>query len=499
MKENMTTSRVALICCFLFLLISLIRINAPFTNASHERQYQTVEMGQSLIARTGATVWMPRAAFANYSHPEQEYTVVRLEVPFHAAFGALLARVTGEAPWVWRSISILASLLSIILATFVFCHFVPEGGGFLAGALFSSAPLLLHYGQVPMPDILCTLGMITSFAVACLFKTHKFYFKVILSALAFAAALLGKPSILPFALPICVFLFVPEDRRLEKKNFLPFCLWCAIALAPLLIWVFGSLHDPPGTMNLFSLSTHEQRGFPGDLRDPMFFVRVFSYLTLFGVGPLGFLLSARGLCFISKSKTKNLLIAALISILSTYMGMTRYMWREPQYTLPVLFWLSLFAAYGWMYRPRILRLKLVFACLGICQLMTLAWATVDLKSDRVPNHAELQGLTRFLDKNAKILQVSPSYGATPSGLLQRTTLFYVPRSTKTQESLDFYRKRSYTHVLFWDYTLRGNPLNKERRVVRARELEPELWNFAHSNLKLVYESEHVSLFALSPK
>src|SRR5262245_51728315 len=136
-RDALTPGRSALACGAMFLAIGLPGINAEFTSAFHERQYQTVEMGQSLLAGGGATVWSPRVPIANAAQPELGYTTVRLEFPLHAALGAPVARIAGDRPWVWRSISILASLVLIVLASCAFDREIGGAGGAVATALFA--------------------------------------------------------------------------------------------------------------------------------------------------------------------------------------------------------------------------------------------------------------------------------------------------------------------------------------------------------------------------
>src|SRR5262249_28299982 len=143
-----------------------------------------------------------------------------------------------------------------------------------------------------------------------------------------------------------------------------------------------------------------------------------------------------------------------------------------QYSLPILFWLGLLAAFGVQQTKkhflipahRIILLSLVLLHNGVA-----AWAVLDLKADRFPHYGDLVKAQALLPPRARVIQVSASYGATPTYALSRPTIAYDGEGEAPLRSLHFYRRLGYSHLLFFDYSLRGHPLHRERTWINGTE------------------------------
>lgn len=466
-------------------------MNRPLTDASYERQVQTSGMSRSVLQEGWSAIWTPKVNFANHKYPSAEPTVIRYEFPFHALLSWPLHKVFGEQPWVGRLVSIFFSILCLYFLWQLTLQFFPNQNyqQRFAFWLLSSTPIFLYYGQAPMPDVISLAGLLMSIAFA-----HKK--QILYSAMAFAFALLAKPSALPFALPV-VLLFYRQDKEYLKQ----FVLWNVISVLPLLLWSAGALKDPLGSWNLLQAMTDaDHKGFPHDLMDSQFYFKVAAYLCFFGVGVFSFLAIPSLQSILSNGSSKALFyIGAVISCLFVYIMNCRYMWREPQYTLPVLFFVVLFLTEGSSFllkRKHIIN-KLGLALLVVVHTYMVFYALRDLRSDRVPHLKEIAELQNVLPVDAKVLQVSPSFGAAPSFYLKRRTLLFVRNPGQSiAENLDAYRALGYTHLLFMDYTLRDAQNPHSRQWIKATHLHPDLLHIAQSLLVEEASSEHVILYSL---
>jgi hypothetical protein len=516
-KKLLALPRVYLGTGFVFCLVGLYQIDGPYTDAFHERQNQVAEVSRNIYQAGLRSSWQPRARFGNPDNPGLGYTVLRLEYPFHGISSGLLYHVFGESPWVGRAVSIVLSLLAFWFALRVYAALAGDRAATIGLVLFALAPLTLHCGQVPMPDIVCTLGMIGSMALAisdraCGDRPRA----VVASALLFMVALLGKPSIAPYALPIFVSL-ISFDHGIGW-NLKRLSLWLAIAFALPIVWASLSVFDPVGTLTSLKMAgdpTHKRN--IKDLMSIYFYIRIVSYIVFFGVGPLGVLLAALGVRSALRDGRVLLTGAVGFSVAFVYCTIARLMWREPQYTLPVLFWIGLYASLGarsllsgeagWLRRP------LLLVPLIVLQVGGMILATLDLKADRYPHYGELVAIQRVLPPGAKVVQISDSYGATPTYALSRTTIQFggaAPRisfspaqsvggPTSTQDPLPELRSLhclGYDYLIFIDYTFRGRLFGNDRRWVQGRTLQPDLHRLAEQHFDKIFESPHATLYKL---
>jgi hypothetical protein len=483
-----------------FVLIGLPQFRAPFmTSASHERQNQTVGLELSANQGFGGFWREPRVPFSVASAPELPFSGLRYEFPFPA----LLATVARKASWpegwsFYVLLSMLCSLSGSWCLILVLRHWsVPEVSSRAAAALWLFSPLVLHYGQNAMPDI---------FAV--FFMAGALYLMVVRSSVLgssslFAVALLAKPNIGPFALPFAAWIATDPSGSWPNR-FLQLAFWGLLPTLLLGIWLLISRNDAPHVQNLLTLLNAGQldAGYASFLSPGVWF-RLASYPTFFGIGAVGMLalLVSRPTEPIPP-RVRWLFLAALLSSMICYARFTRFMWREPQYTLPLLFWLTLFvglrSASLFERSVRFERARSAFMFAAVVQVMVSALLAMDLKASRAPDDGELRDLRDAVRVSSRVLTLSPSYGASSSIWLGKNTLEYYAVSGSPEASLETFQRLGFSHFVMFDYSLRAGISFRERTWTNVAALQPALVRYLEQQRREIYRGAHSRVFSLTP-
>jgi hypothetical protein len=144
----------------------------------------------------------------------------------------------------------------------------------------------------------------------------------------------------------------------------------------------------------------------GDLLNLKFFRRPLLCLFPFGCGILGGL-SLLAAPWNSRARMHPWLKGAVaLAIISNY-GLERITWVEPQYSLPVLFWVVVAASFG--VRPLLDKLGRSLAgqsIVGLAMVLHIALATISvayLKSPRVTNIRDIEAASRLIPTGARVL------------------------------------------------------------------------------------------------
>jgi hypothetical protein len=483
-----------------FVLIGLLHLRDPFlTSASHERQNQTVGLEMSATQGLSGFWREPRVLFSSASAPELPYSGLRFEFPFPA----LLATIAGRAGWpegksFYVLLSLVCSLVSAWFLLLVLRHWqVPEHAGVAAGILWLFSPLVLHYGQIPMPDIFATCFMSAALYLNVVRSS------VFISSLLFAIALLAKPNVGPFAFPFASWIL--SDSTLSWPNRLVrIACWGILPTLFLGIWLLLSRHDAPHVQNLLTLlQVGQLDAGAGGLLLPGVWIRMASYLTFFGIGAVGLLaLVVSRRTDAIPPRTRWLFLAALLSAIFCYARFTRFMWREPQYTLPLLFWLTLFVGLRSASLFDRLRgskgLRAAFQVAAVAQVVVTTALTMDLKASRAPADEELSHLRDAVRTSRRVLTLSPSYGASSSIWLGKNTLEYFAASQSPEASLETFERLGFSAFVVFDYSLRAGISFQARTWTDVAALQPALIKYLEGNRREIYRGRHSRVFSLTP-
>src|ERR1700722_14236731 len=146
----------------LFVVVLLFDLDPPFLSAHNERQNQSFDMARHVYRDGWSSVLIPKVSFIFEGYGELHYSPVLLEFPFHGLIAWPLVGVTGHERAVARLTSGLCSLAAIQILYWIMRFWLPPFASVLGTAIWALSPLVLHFGQLPMPDILCTTGILAS-------------------------------------------------------------------------------------------------------------------------------------------------------------------------------------------------------------------------------------------------------------------------------------------------------------------------------------------------
>lgn len=471
-------------------LLAATQIARPPVTAFMERQAQTLLLVRQACSKGAvALLTRPTLPFGFWHGSDSNVDIVcRYEVPVHA-LGALVLRPFG------LSEVVAAHLVSLLFGVITLVAFVGALRTLGVSArsqrlglwILAWSPLFLMLSASPMPDIV-SIGF---YSLALLWTLRR---RVLGSAIWCSAALLAKASIAPFLLPLFIWLFW-GGWPVAKATVKDAVIWLIVALVPVAGWSALAFSDGTASWNLWeAFSSGEKQTFPGALLTGGFYLGVGAYIVVLGIGFAGLAGVAKGVAGIARRfPAFGAGIAA--SLLFVLLFMSHYMMGEPQYTLPVLFLACLVAALGFDAIPG----RKIILGLIVLWIPVQAIAVWDLWMDRCPDAAVLLAAGRAMPADARILQVSPSSGAVPSYWLNRPVSAIERMEDAPELALRKCVRAGFTHLVFIDYTIRGNALIPGARdPVPAADLDRELWDWSSAHLPRGFAGPGVTVFDLKP-
>ncbi len=230
------------------LLLRLYKIENPIADWHSWRQADTASVSKE-YAKGGINLLYPRYHDISTTQTRlfnpQGYRFV--EFPIYNAIHASLANNFQLISFdIWgRLLSVLASLISVFLIFFIGKRFIGIWGGVLASAFLALLPYNIYFSRVVLPEPFATALALISLWFFIQFydtdKIHQLYF----SAAFFALALLVKPFVIFYALPIA-YLAVKKYGLKEIFKNLHLGLSFILAVIPILLWRFWMSQFPQG-------------------------------------------------------------------------------------------------------------------------------------------------------------------------------------------------------------------------------------------------------------
>ncbi|MDB6108557.1 MAG: hypothetical protein JWR69_307 [Pedosphaera sp.] len=447
----------------LFLLTALFQLDAPFIAAHNERQNQTYDMARHVFHEGWRAVLTPKVSFSLPGYEWRPFTIAQLEVPFHGLLGWPLARVAGHERMVVRLVSIAFALVSIQLLYLILRCWLKPAAATVGTAVWTTAPLVLHFGQVPMPDILCTTGILAAFFFALRGKLWA-------SSGCFLFAVLAKTSVLAFGLPILVALLAARKCQCARDCFRCSILWGLAPLLGLSAWIALGLLAPPTPWTVLTIIT--ERGDFGALARPSFYIFVLGCLLPFGMGILGALGFASAMLKKTPGMNPWIKWALIVANVFYLVSVVRKI-PEPQYTLPLLAWAVVAASFGFQslidrLGGGILWRAALGAALGLHVLVVVIFAC-DVKASRVPNFTEIESVAGMLPVDARVVVVYRYYGASPAVWLNRN-VFAIDNLPELEAELPKLQALGFNHLVILDLESRHHDISRTGLVALARRL-----------------------------
>jgi len=502
-----------------FFATALFGLNAPLTTMHFVRQCQTFDVAQHIFRDGWSSVLAPKASFSQQINPFElfsplpvpspRFTIIHLEFPFHGLFGWPAALIFPNHDLiVVRLVSVAFAMLSIAIVHLVLRHWLPPYPALAGTALWTTVPLVLYFGQVTTPDILATTGMTLAFLLALRGQIAG-------SSGAFLFALLAKLSIIVYGLPILVALLIARDCRSLGEFVKISLLWGALPLFGEMVWLSLGLHDPPDSWEVIGGSFS-----PGDyghihladLRDSSFYLSAALFLFPFGCGIIGI----TGLCFALANRPRNMNLflkgSILIAILFNYV-FERIVWREPQYSVPVLFWVVLAASFGF---PRLIEKyregklwRLLLPGLVVAQAAMVCMSLVFLKAPRAPNLRDIEAGAQLTPPDARVVVYAGISCTVPPVWLKRNTVQLYPFAgldpkilNSFANELQGFQKNGFNYLMVFDTQdhLRSNVLTHSEKLYSSNDTSPTspIRRFFDDRYKIIFKGDHVILYSLVP-
>ncbi len=465
-RRERRARRWVLIFQILFMLVLLLDLDGPFLSAHNERQNQTFDMSRHVFRDGWRSVITPKVSYSGWGFEKQPYTAALLEVPFHGLIGWPLALVTSHERAVTRLISTAFALLSIQLMYGIMRFWLPAAAAAAGAGVWATAPLILHFGQIPMPDIICTAGLLAAFWFALRGNLAA-------SSGSFLFTLLAKLSVIVFGLPILTALLVARQCR-TKRDFVRISIvWGWLPLCGLLLWEYVLYHfAPPTRMSVMQIMS--DRGSWSNLVRFTFNKFVFGTTVGFGLGVLGCV----GLFFAAREKGHAMNPWVKWAIIGANVFFFLFVIRkvpEPQYLLPTLAWCVMAAGFGFSYLIETAwsnrKWRMALGAGLVLHLAVAALLTIDLKASRVPNFADIQHVAKLLPADARVLVLYRYYGASPAVWLDRNVLAVgVSVPSMFPGACEVARRAGFTHLLILDIESWHDDASKDGPLALAMRL-----------------------------
>jgi hypothetical protein len=451
----------------LFVGVMLFQLDAPFLSAHNERQNHTFEMARHVFHDGWRSIVTPKVSdtVTTPGYETQRYTAVLQEVPFHGVIGWPLALFTSHERAVVRLVSTAFALIAIQLLYWIIRAWLPPAPSAAGAALWAMAPLTLHFGQAPVPDILCTAGMLAAFWFAQRGKLPA-------SSGCFLFAILAKLSVIPFGLPVLVALLVARDCR-SVRSFARLSLaWGWAPLLGLLMWHAALKWFAPPTVMTLGLIL-QSRGSSANLVSASFYKFLVGCFFPFGLGVLGFAGTVFALRPQPAKMDPRIKWAVIYSNLF-YLVSVLVKIAEPQYMLPVLAWGAVAASFGFNLLLDKLRSsaawRIGFGALLAMHVLVAVAFTIDLKASRVPEYPDIERAARLLPPEARVVVVYRYLaGCSPVVWLNRNTIT-VWEAAGMAKRFSELRRFGFTHVLIMDVESWHNDQSAEGPLALARRL-----------------------------
>ena len=444
-----------------FLAIALFNLDGPFLSYHYERQNQTFDTACHVFNEGWNSVFTPKTSFSFPGYEARPFTVARQEVPFHGVLAWPLVKVFGHARAAVRVISILFALWSIRLLYLILRQWLGPGMALAGAALWSFSPMLLHFGTIPMPDILCTAGILAAFWFASNNNLPA-------SSGCFLFAILAKISIIVFGLPVLTALLVARNcKTLQECARAAFC-WGVIPLIGIISWLSLEFMDPDTPWTIAKMM--ERQGSEHPLLTAKFYEFVLAILIPYGLGFIGIL--GVGVALAKKCASQinpwvkwTLLVSNFLYIILVVSKVA-----EPQYLLPSLAWLILMATFGIDYLTR--KTNCVFrwqagAVLVVClHVLAVGVLTLDFKASRLPDYATVEKAAAAIPAGARVIVAYPFYGAGAAVWLNHNVLA-INHADELETELPRLKQNGFSYLVLMDVKTRTRTKGNQLKTLAA--------------------------------
>lgn len=414
------------IILFLGLLVRLYNVNSPIADWHSWRQADTASVSRNFVS-DGIDLFRPTYDDISsiQSGLDNPSGIRMVEFPIYNAMHAFLFKSVGIFTLEkWGRI--LTSIISLISAIFIYLiakKYYSVKVGLVASFFFLFLPFNIYFSRVILPD---PMGVLFALSGLYFFGANNF-----ISALLFALALLQKPYLGVYLLPL-----IPEFLKKEKmKQNLVFAF---LTFLPFVLWRYWTSLNPEGIpFYKWAFNGDRIRFHPAWWR--WIFGERIGILILGGWGLIPFILG-----LIRKNKNNfNLLFN--LSMLTYLVIVATANVRHDYYQIMIIPAISFSLALGSLYLWKKNLLSKFILIISVFVMFLVSWDRI--KPFYQINHPELMEVGRVIDttlpKNAKV--VAPYNGDT-------AFLYQMNRKgwPAVDDSIDGLIKRGATHYVSLD-------------------------------------------------
>lgn len=225
---------------FIGLLFRLYKFNTPLADLHSWRQADTAAVGRNFL-KSGFDFFHPK--YDDLSNVQsgienpQGYRMVEFPI-YNAIFAYAYKLVPVFTLEQWgRLISIFFSLITIIIVYYLVLKENNRLSAFFSSLIFAVFPFFVFFSRVVLPE-----STSVGFAMLSIFFLYisnpkniiSYTLYIILSFLFFSIALLIKPTVIFYSIPLIYLFFKSYKWKIFKKPV--FYIYFLIAFTPLLLW-----------------------------------------------------------------------------------------------------------------------------------------------------------------------------------------------------------------------------------------------------------------------
>ena len=232
--------------------VRLYKLNNPVADWHSWRQADTASVSKTYFEK-GINLLLPQyhdisSIQTGFFNPHG-YRMV--EFPIYNALHAILAKgltfVSFDAAG--RLVSIFSSLISCLIIFFLGKRFIGRWGGVLASFFFAFIPYNIYFSRVILPEPLTVTFALASILTFVIFIDKEKWAYLYLSGALFALAMLMKPYIGFYAVPL-IYLAIKKyslkGTFTNGKLLISFLIFVDIALLPFFFWRVWMNNFPSG-------------------------------------------------------------------------------------------------------------------------------------------------------------------------------------------------------------------------------------------------------------
>lgn len=225
---------------FIALILRLYKINSPLADLHSWRQADTAAVARNFVSQ-GFDLLHPRYddlsnVQSGYDNP-QGYRMVEFPI-YNAIFAFAYKQVPIITLEQWgRIISIFFSLITISVIYYLTLKEKNRTTAFFSGFIFATFPYFVFFSRSVLPESTALgLAMLSIFFLYISKSKNSIRFLVyfLFSLISFSMALLIKPTIIFYAIPLFYLFFKMYKWQLLKNP--PFYFYFIISIIPLFLW-----------------------------------------------------------------------------------------------------------------------------------------------------------------------------------------------------------------------------------------------------------------------